>query len=325
MSEAHHFSYTVAPRESGLRLDVFLLSRWRLDFPERTFFRADVIRCIRGGEILVSGKVGKPSTTVSLGDSVQGILEERERGAERNAPLNGLIPSIVFENEHFRVLDKPAGLQVHPSGKGERDTLMDWLQTQFPKESALLGADARFGIVHRLDKETSGLLLVARTRSAWESLKQLFQDREIQKTYHALVFGHLASKQGSIDGDILSVDHSLRRRVASVKDSAKRKTARTEYEVEKRFRDFDLVKVSPKTGRTHQIRVHLLSVGHPIVGDKLYGHRLTKRLALDSVAPERHLLHAGKLQFACFGEEFSFGSPLPADFVAFLGSLDEIA
>jgi 23S rRNA pseudouridine1911/1915/1917 synthase len=325
MSESYHFSYTVAPRESGLRLDVFLLSRLRLDFPERILFRADVIRRIRAGEILVSSKAGKPSTTVSLGDSVRGVWTEREHGAEGGAPPSGLTPKILCENEYFRVLDKPAGLQVHPSEKREGDTLMDWLRMRFPEESALLGADARFGIVHRLDKETSGLLLVARTRSAWKSLKQLFQDREIRKTYYALVFGHLSSRQGSIDGDILSVEHSLRRRVASARDSAKRKTARTEYEVEKRFLDFDLVKVSPKTGRTHQIRVHFLSVGHPIVGDKLYGHRLTKRLALESMAPDRHLLHAGRLEFACFNEEFSFESPLPPDFTSFLGSLDEIA
>jgi 23S rRNA pseudouridine1911/1915/1917 synthase len=301
MPSAHQFSYTVAPRESGLRLDVFLLSRLRLDFPERVFFRAEVISCLRETEVLVSGKRGKPSTTVSLDDVVSGEWRERTPRVDRKSSLSELVPQVLFENEHFRVLEKPAGLQVHPSEKCEPSTVLSWLQKEFPGECVLLGEENRFGIVHRLDKETSGLLLVARTHEAFESLKSLFHDRLVEKTYHALAFGHFALKQGSIEGDIISGEHSLKRRVASLRDSLKKRVARTDYEVEKRFRDFDLVKVFPKTGRTHQIRVHFLSMGHPIVGDKLYGHRLTKRLALESFVPKRHLLHASQLRFMLFG------------------------
>ncbi len=319
-----NFCYTVAPRESGLRLDVFLLSRLRLEFPERVFFRSEVAYCLSEGEVLVSGKKSKPSTIVRFENIVSGQWKEKEAEKSRKNTLFPVEPAVLFENEHFRVLEKPAGLQVHPSEKNETDTLLDWLKREFPEESALLGEEARFGIVHRLDKETSGLILVARNKSDWETLKKLFHDRKIEKTYRALVFGHFSLKEGSIEGDITSVEHSLKRRMASLRDSSKKRSARTDYEVERRFRDFDLVKVFPKTGRTHQIRVHFLSAGHPLVGDKLYGHRLTKRLALESKAPKRHLLHASSLRFSCFGEKYSFESPLPADFSAYLGNLDEI-
>ncbi len=324
MSSTHQFSYTVAPRESGLRLDVFLLSRLRLEFPARVFFRAEVISCLRETEVLISGKRGKPSTKVSFEDVVSGEWKDGIPRVKKKSPTPELVPRVIFENEHFRVLEKPAGLQVHPSEKREPTTVLSWLQETFPKESALLGEENRFGIVHRLDKETSGLLLVASNKEAFESLKKLFHDREMEKVYDALVFGHFAVKQGSIERDIISVEHSLKRRVASVHDSSKKRTAKTDYIVEKRFRDFDLVKVFPKTGRTHQIRVHFLSVGHPIVGDKLYGHRLTKRLALESTTPTRHLLHAAQLHFIYLGKEYRFESPLPVDFVTYLASLDEI-
>ncbi len=259
--------------------------------------------------------------TVSLDDIVSGIWEERLPERRKVSASPELIPRVLFVNEHFRVLEKPAGLQVHPSEKREPNTVLSWLKREFPGESAALSEENRFGIVHRLDKETSGLILVARTHDAWESLKQLFHDRKVEKMYYALVFGHLALRKGSIDGDIISVEHSLRRRVASLRDVSKKRAACTEYEVEKRFREFDLVKVFPKTGRTHQIRVHFLSVGHPIVGDKLYGHRLTKRLARESAVPERQLLHAAGLHFTLFGEEYSFESPLPEDFSSYLKKL----
>lgn len=325
MPEAHHFSYTVAPRESGLRLDVFLLSRLRLEFPERVFFRAEVISCLRDTEVLVSGKRGKPSTKVSLDDVVSGEWREKTAESQKKSLAPELVPQVLFENEHFRVLEKPAGLQVHPSEKREPNTVLSWLKQTFPEESALLGEENRFGIVHRLDKETSGLLLVARNHNAFESLKKLFHDRQVEKSYTALVFGHFSVKQGSIEGDITSVEHSLKRRVASIHDSLKKRTAKTDYAVEKRFRDFDLVNAFPKTGRTHQIRVHFLSMGHPIVGDKLYGHRLTKRLAMESVAPSRHLLHATQLHFTHCGEEYRFESPLPLDFTSYLEKLAPLA
>lgn len=324
MSSVQTFSYTVAPRESGLRLDVFLLSRLRLEFPEKTFFRSEVTYCLREGEVLISGKKSKPSSVIRFEDVVSGTWIEKEVTPKQKKALFSVEPTVLFENKHFRVLEKPAGLQVHPSEKHESNTLLHWLQQEFPTESALLGEDARFGIVHRLDKETSGLLLVARTRDAWESLKELFHDRKIEKMYSALVFGHFSLKQGSIEGDIIATDHSLKRRMASIHDSSKKRGARTDYEVEKRFRDFDLVKVFPKTGRTHQIRVHFLSVGHPLVGDKLYGHRLTKRLVLEKNDPKRHLLHASRLSFTCFGEDYHFESPLPADFSTYIEKLEVI-
>ena len=186
-------------------------------------------------------------------------------------------------------------------------TLVDWLLARHP-EIKNVGDDPtlRPGIVHRLDKATSGVMLVAKTQASFERLKKLFQEHRMQKTYFAVVRGVPVKKQGIIDAPIGIKNGSLKR---SIHSSKMAKEAVTEYSVVKTGKDRTLLKVNPKTGRTHQIRVHLASIGHPIVGDLLYGSKKS------ASGEERLMLHAGAIAFADDdGNRFEFGSPLPAGF-----------
>jgi 23S rRNA pseudouridine1911/1915/1917 synthase len=215
-------------------------------------------------------------------------------------------PEIVYEDKNFLVVNKPSGMQVHPAriaagavakprAAKEDAMLTDWLVAHYP-ELAKVGDDpaTRPGIVHRLDKETSGIMLVPRDQKYFEYLKSLFQKHEVKKTYLALVFGVPKNKKGVIDAPIGIKSGTLKRSIHSTKMA---REAVTEYELAKNFEDeagqkFSLVKVFPKTGRTHQIRVHLASIGNPIVGDRLYGPKKQPAWA------SRLMLHALSLEFA---------------------------
>ncbi len=227
-------------------------------------------------------------------------------------------PTIIFENEDFVVIDKPAGLMVHAARISSKrrsavmreaePTLVDWLLARYP-EIKKVGDDPalRPGIVHRLDKATSGVMLIARTQTSFEQLKKLFQEHRMQKTYFAVAWGVPVKKRGIIDAPIGIKNGSLKR---SVHSSKMAKAAITEYSVVKAMGDRALLKVTPKTGRTHQIRVHLASIGHPIVGDALYGKKT-------EAGAGRLMLHAGGIAFeGGAGNRFEFESPLPANFGA---------
>jgi 23S rRNA pseudouridine1911/1915/1917 synthase len=218
-----------------------------------------------------------------------------------------LDPTIIYEDKDFLAVAKPAGLVVHAAKvsekkrmankRGEGDaaepTLVDWLLARYP-EIKTVGDDPaqRPGIVHRLDKATSGIMLVARTQAAFEYFKTLFQKHEIQKTYLAVVFGKPKNDHGVIDAPIGIKNGTLKRSVRSKKMA---KPAVTEYKVMKTFEHdgekYSLLEIKPKTGRTHQIRVHLASIGHAVVGDPLYGR---KRQPPDA---KRLMLHAISLAF----------------------------
>ncbi len=227
-------------------------------------------------------------------------------------------PNVIYEEKHFVIINKPSGLQVHPAkvaaNRKKREpepTLTDWLLEYYP-EVKTVGDDpaTRPGIVHRLDKETSGVMVVPRDQGAFEHLKNLFQNHEIQKKYIALVHGALKNDKGSIDKPIGIKSGTLKRSVHATKML---KPAITEYKLIKSFeiggRAYSLVEVSPKTGRTHQIRVHLASIGHPIVGDKLYGSKKEPAWA------SRLMLHASSITFVGGrGKKFEFEAPAPEDF-----------
>jgi 23S rRNA pseudouridine1911/1915/1917 synthase len=230
-------------------------------------------------------------------------------------------PEVIFENDDFVAVNKPAGLMVHAARVGEKrrmdplrteePTLVDWLVRRYP-EIKNVGDDPamRPGIVHRLDKATSGVMIVARTQTSFEHLKKLFQEHRIKKTYYALVNGILKKRSGTIDAPIGIKTGSLKR---SIHSSKMAKPAVTDYVVVKEFPDEDrsLLKVNPKTGRTHQIRVHLASVGHPIVGDSLYGQKN------HTSALPRLMLHAAALEFSDErGDRFEFAASLPEEFPA---------
>ncbi len=241
-------------------------------------------------------------------------------------------PEVIFEDKDLVAVDKPAGLMVHavrvnddrhPSrarrrGDEERrkePTLTAWLVSRYPEMKAV-GDDPvmRPGIVHRLDKATSGVMVAARTQAAFERLKRLFQEHRMRKTYLALVHGVPKNKKGTIDAPIGITAGSLRRSVHSPKMA---KSAVTEYEVVESSDDgqYALLRVRPKTGRTHQIRVHLASIGHPIVGDPLYGGRRARRGADGHAVPSRLMLHAASLEFTgADGGRYEFEAPLPPEF-----------
>lgn len=225
---------------------------------------------------------------------------------------------MVHADEHLLVIDKPSGLVVHP-GAGQRSgTLVHGLLARYPELVGVGGDDGRPGIVHRLDKGTSGLLLVARTQVAYDALVAALAARDVHRRYRALVWGPVEALRGLIDAPI---GRSAREPTRMAVDE-RGKVARTRYEVLRTFADPVAVTelaCTLETGRTHQIRVHLRSIGHPVVGDARYGG------ARQSLPMSRPFLHAEVLELAhpVTGEPLTFRSPLPADLVAVLDGLTE--
>jgi len=226
--------------------------------------------------------------------------------------------TIIYEDESLLAVDKPSGLLTHATARGESDTLVSWLLRQRP-EIATIGEDpTRPGIVHRLDKETSGLLVVAKTQGAYEELKRLFHDRKIQKHYYALVWGVPRLNQGTIEKEIAA--HNGKRRTVEVwsqVESAKTRPATTAWKLVEPFGDsMALLDVAPKTGRTHQIRVHMASMGHPLVCDPLYAGKRECPAELG-----RLFLHAYSLRIPRQGQLLEVDIPMAPDLEAFLASL----
>lgn len=237
-------------------------------------------------------------------------------------------PEILFENKDFLAIDKPAGLVVHADGKTKEPTLVDWLMEKYPEienvgEPLIIGEDIikRPGIVHRLDRETSGVMIVAKTPESFEFFKNAFKDRDVAKTYNAFVFGHLKEDEGVIDASIARSKSDFRKWSAQRGARGEKRNAITEYKVISRFEDdgqkFSLIEVSPKTGRTHQIRVHMKYLNHPIVGDKLYGGKVYGGLEFNRTA-----LHARKIAFSGpDGQDYTFEAPYPDDFLQAIAKL----
>jgi len=226
---------------------------------------------------------------------------------------------IIYQNKDLAVLNKPAGLLIHKTKHSQEITLADELLEKYP-EILETGHDPdRPGIVHRLDKDTSGVIITAKNQTAFLFLKEQFKKRKVKKTYLALVHGRVRDKQGIIDLPIsMSHKKGLKRQAYSFIN--KSKSALTDWEVKKRFKNFTLLKVKPKTGRTHQIRVHLKSLGYPIAGDKLYKFKRQKQ------APglERQFLHAWKLRIKLLNGAYkTFTVPLAPDLARVLQNLEK--
>lgn len=224
--------------------------------------------------------------------------------------------NLIYQDENILVIDKPAGINVHPANPKQKDALTNILLKQFPEIKNVGDDPLRPGIVHRLDKDTSGLLIVARNNSAFDFIKQQFQDRIIEKKYLALVFGHVKDKKGTITKSISASKKDHRKRSALLDE--KSKPAWTEYQVREYFDGYTLLEAYPKTGRTHQIRIHLASIGHPIAGDKQYQFkRQTPPSDLN-----RQFLHAFYLKFQLpSGKMIEFRSELPDDLREVLNKL----
>jgi 23S rRNA pseudouridine1911/1915/1917 synthase len=284
----------VPPDAAGRRLDQFLAAQ----LPE--FSRAQLQHFISAASVRVDGKPAKPSERLRAGQSV-------EIAVPPPAPA-GIVPremplSIVYESSDFIVVDKPAGLVVHPAPGHADDTLANALMARFP--GLAVGQALRPGIVHRLDKGTSGLMVVALTDTAYRFLAAGMAAREIHKGYLALVHGDLEHDHGTIEAPI-GRDRRDRQRMGIVPGG---REARTHFRVLERFGGFTLLKLVLETGRTHQIRVHLQGIGHPVVGDEVYG-RKSPNLGLD-----RPFLHSWHLGLPLPGGEacLTLWAPLPPD------------
>jgi len=274
--------------------------------------RARLQAMIKTGHVQVGGRtVRKSGYSLEGGEAVL----VRVPPAEPSDLLPEAIPlDVIFENEEVMVINKPAGLVVHPAVGHAHGTLVNAALAHAPQIEGV-GGELRPGLVHRLDKDTSGLILLAKNERAQRFLQQQFQNREVRKTYIALVDGHPRTPSGRIEAPI-GRDARERKRMAIV-SAAKGRAAVSEYRVLERFPAHALVEVNPLTGRTHQIRVHLAFLGCPIVGDRVYGKRRP------SLTLERHFLHAARLSLRLPGqsETRTFEAPLPEDLQLVLDSL----
>lgn len=292
----------------GDRLDAFIARS--LAHLSRT--RAQAL--IKQGNILLNGHPARASDKLEPGDVVlvQQPAEEAGPGAVSEAALP---VEILFEDEQMLVVNKPAGMVVHPAAGHQRDTLADVLLARDPTiaEAVNPGNQHRPGIVHRLDKDTSGLLIVARTSEAMMRLAQQFQEHAVTKRYLALVEGHLPLAEGGIEAPIGRDPRHRQRMTLTARHG---RHAETLFWVEQEFKSFSLVRVQIITGRTHQIRVHLAAIGHPVAGDHIYGRP-------QPLEPPRLFLHAAELQFShpTTGQPLTFQAPLPPDLQQFLDSL----
>jgi 23S rRNA pseudouridine1911/1915/1917 synthase len=312
--EAGALSFVVGAEEAGARLDAFLAAR------VAGVSRTRVRQLIEDGAALVSGGAAKPSYKLRAGERIE--LDAPAPPTSNFEPED--IPlDIVFEDDSVVVVDKPAGLVMHPAGGHPRGTLANALAFHFKRLSAR-GGEARPGIVHRLDQDTSGLVVVAKTEEAHESLAAQFLAREVVKYYVALVHGATREERGRVEEPV-GRDPRNRTRMAVVRGG---RPALSLWRVRQRFDRFTLLDIEIKTGRTHQIRVHLAWLKHPVVGDKTYGEGRDNtirdaRVRAAAAALGRQFLHAERLGFRHprTGEFLKFRSPLPPELAALLEML----
>jgi 23S rRNA pseudouridine1911/1915/1917 synthase len=293
------------------RLDKFLTENLPIT-------RSQIKKLIKAGKILIDGKVTTVHRFLKSGETIKVLDKDitEINKVKKLEPNKNVKFKIVYEDDNILVIDKPAGLLVHPTDKMESETLVAGLLARYPEIKKVGENKLRPGIVHRIDKQVSGLLLVCKTQKAFTYFKKQFQERQVKKMYTALVYGAMERPEGIID---LPIERSATKGKMAVKSQAEGgKEAITKYWVTKQFKNFSLLEVEILTGRTHQIRAHLNALQHPIVGDKLYTQKWVKQeLALD-----RPFLHATMLSFTNLdGQKLEFKSKLPAKLLKVLKDL----
>jgi 23S rRNA pseudouridine1911/1915/1917 synthase len=290
--------------DAGKRLDRFLQEQ----LP--AYSRTRLQDWIRSGRVLVGGRPAKAARALGGGEVVE--VEPAELKPLRAEP-EAIPLKILYEDEDVVAVDKPAGMVVHAGAGCRSGTLVNALLSRFKSLSGV-GGELRPGIVHRLDRYTSGVILVARNDAAHRNLAEQFAERKVEKTYLALVHGDVKPERGKLEKPIT---RDPARRIRMTSRLGHGRAALTEYRVLRRFRGFTLLEVRIGTGRTHQIRVHLAGIGHPVAGDKLYGAP-----AKTEGAPPlgRFFLHAHRIRFLkpSTGEPVSVESPLPAELEAWM-------
>ncbi|MEO0531350.1 MAG: RluA family pseudouridine synthase, partial [Planctomycetota bacterium] len=263
MSEPFPLSITVDEADVGQRLDAFIAAR--LDGYSRSLIK----RAIDAGQVTVDGTPAKPSLRLELGQSL--VVQAIERPTDRPTP-EAIPLDLLYEDDDLVVVNKPAGMVVHPAKGHWEGTLAAALSHHFGDALSSTGGPTRPGIVHRLDRDTTGVILVAKHDRAHEKLAAQFADRTIEKEYTAIVLGE-PDRDGDVIDEPIGPHPHVREKMAIRRDHPDARAAVTTFEVVERLRRCSLVKVLPKTGRTHQIRVHLAHIGHAILCDKQYGGR----------------------------------------------------
>jgi 23S rRNA pseudouridine1911/1915/1917 synthase len=315
----HPFILDIDPSEAGLRLDAVISTA------TPACSRSHAARLIREGHVRVNAGNKKPGYRVKAGDRVEGALPPPEIVAFDPEPMD---LAILYEDRDIIVVNKPPGLVVHPAPGNYTGTLVNGLLHHCPDLAPIAG-EIRPGIVHRLDKDTSGTLIVAKNAAALENLAGQFKARTVSKLYLACVYGNLDGKMGKIDLPVGR--HPTERKKMSVASRQPRQ-ALTLWKVTTRFGACCLLEIEIKTGRTHQIRVHCAAMHHPIIGDGLYGGRTGSQYRrqdrhLDALARgvERQLLHAWRLSVdhPGTGERMTFESPVAADMQAFIDGFEK--
>jgi 23S rRNA pseudouridine1911/1915/1917 synthase len=308
-------SLRVADPDAGVRLDAYLASQ--ID----GWSRARLQRLIDDEDVLVNGKTAKPSQKLRAGDDIE---VELSPAPSANFTPEEIPIDVIYEDDDVIVINKPAGLVVHPAAGVSSGTLANALAFRFQNLPGIAGA-VRPGIVHRLDKDTSGVMVVAKTETAHENLSEQFRAREVFKRYVALVYGTVKVPSGRIEQPVAR-DPRNRTRMAVVPGG---RGAVSLFTVRRQYEAFALVDVELKTGRTHQIRVHLSWLKHPVVGDELYGGGRENSLQNPGLRAQvrklsRQFLHAEELGFRhpATGKPLRFFAPLPAELSGFLEGLE---
>ena len=297
LSNSNH-SFKIDEEHSNQRIDKVL----SLIFTN--YSRSFLQKLFKNRHINVNSKPAKPSQVTKEGDKITIFFPKTAKRSSIEIPDNMNI-TIVAQEKDFLIINKPATILTHaPTTTCQEATVSDWV-IKHEEEIAHVGAVDRPGIVHRLDRDTSGLMIIPRTNEGHQKLSDMFKDRTIKKTYLALVKGHPEEETGKIEF-FIDRHPSLRYKMHAFTALNKTRACRdalTNYKVLKDFENFSLVEVKPTTGRTHQIRVHFSAIKHPLLGDPLYGNK-SKRIPY-------HALHAHKLEFNYKGKDYSFEQPLP--------------
>ncbi|MEW6078063.1 MAG: RluA family pseudouridine synthase [Thermodesulfobacteriota bacterium] len=312
------FILTADSRHKDMRLDQFISE-------ESICSRSLAASLVKKGVIRVNDQTAKPSHKIKPGDKVTGhVSDDSSHQMEpESIPLE-----VIHEDQHLIIINKPPGLVVHPAPGHFTGTLVNGLLSRYP-EIRFIGDESRPGIVHRLDRDTSGALIVARSEDSFEKLTAMFASRAIDKKYLAIIYGSPENERGSIR---LPIGRHVSDRKKMSVHSSKTRQAETDWHVLKRFGDASLLEITIKTGRTHQIRVHCAAAGTPVVGDDTYKARWTRqpahfkdRAVFDflSQAP-RQMLHAWKLEFTHpdTGERVRFTAPVATDMRQLLKDLN---
>jgi len=305
-------NWRVQPEQVGLRLDRYLVSTLG------SLSRTAVQQLINDGSVLINGRASKPGYVLRTDDEIQ-VLCSTPSSQQKEVRPQALPLDIVYEDDDLLIVNKAAGMVVHPAPGHYDDTLVNALLARYPalQGSMAVEDDIRPGIVHRLDRDTSGLLIVAKNAHTQAALVRQMQRHEVVKRYLALVEGIVSLDQGSIDAPI---GRNPRHRQQMAITSIDSREARTHFRVLRRFNHHTLLLLQLETGRTHQIRVHLQAIGHPVFGDSVYGPgRIPRGISL-----QRQFLHAYQLSFfhPSTGNIMEFEVPLPTDLQSVLDHED---